>query len=73
MLQAGGELDLLKEAIDPGAAAHLGANDLDGDMPLVAQIAGEKYRRHSAGADLALDGIAVLELHDQAIEAIGHG
>jgi hypothetical protein len=73
MLQTGGELNLLEEAIDARAAPDLGPDDLESDVPLVAEITGEEHRRHAAGADLALDGVAILELQGEALEAVGHG
>jgi hypothetical protein len=58
MLQRGGEADLAEEAVHADRAGELGAKDLDGDQPLVPQIAREPDGGHPAPAQLALDGVA---------------
>ena len=58
MLQGGGEADLAEETVDPDGAGELGAEHLDGDRPLVPEIARQPDRGHPAPAQLALDGVA---------------
>ena len=57
MRERGGEVDLAQE---PLAAERLGevvVEDLDGDVAVVLEVAGEVDGRHAAGAELALDAV----------------
>ena len=72
MDQLGGEPDLAVEALGPHQGAQLGAEDLERDEPAVAKIPGEIHHRHSAGAELALDIVAVLEGARQRTRHISH-
>ena len=53
------DLDLGEEPLDAQHRTELGIQQLERHGTVVAQIAGEIDRGHAAGADLALDGVAV--------------
>ena len=59
MLEIGGELDLGEEPLGADHGGQLGAQQLERDLAVVLQVLGQVHRRHPAGADLALDPIAV--------------
>src|SRR5947208_2142534 len=57
MLKVRRDADFAQKALDAEHRAELGVEHLDGDTPLVAEIAGEVDGRHPASADLTLDQI----------------
>ena len=57
----------------PSAAPRSGCEDLDGDVAIVPQVVGEVDGRHAAGAELAIDAIAIGECGlREAWSRIGH-
>ena len=72
MLQIRGRLDLAQKAVGADDRRELVAQHLDRDVAIVLEIAREIHRRHPAGAELALDAIAIGEARAQAIDVIGH-
>jgi hypothetical protein len=58
MLEPGGEVDLPAEPLGAERRPRLGAENLEGDRPVVLQVVGEIDGRHPATAELPLDGIA---------------
>ena len=61
MGEAGRDLDLVQEPLDPHALRELGEEDLDGDLALVLAVEGEIDGGVPAAAELALDRVAVGE------------
>jgi hypothetical protein len=59
MLQPGQDLDLEQEPLRSLAGHDLGAEDLDGDGPVVLAVAAEVDGRHPAVPQLPLDAVAV--------------
>ncbi len=55
VLQVGGDLDLLEEALGPDDRGKLGPQDLHRHLAVVLDIVGEIHRRHAAGAEFPLD------------------
>jgi hypothetical protein len=70
MRELGGGLDLAQEAVGAQRNRQLGTEDLDGDRPVMLEIAGEIDRGHPALAQLALDGVAVRQGGRQAGEIV---
>jgi hypothetical protein len=55
---------------------ELGAEDLDGDLPVVLAILGQIDRRHATAPQLPLDAVAVGQGGLEAVElvgVVGHG
>jgi hypothetical protein len=61
VLEVRGDPDLLEEPLCPERGGQVGAEDLQGHLPLMADIPGKKDRGHPAGPHLALDLVAVSE------------
>jgi hypothetical protein len=61
MLQVGGKLDLAEDTLRAYYRSEVGFEDLEGDVPVVFDIAREVNGRHPAGADFAFDAIAAFE------------
>ncbi len=61
MLKIRGRLDLLHEPLGAQDGGEFRTQDLDGDLAVVFEIFREVHGRHAAGAELALDGVAVGE------------
>ena len=59
MLQVRRGLDLGQEPFGADHGGEFGAQHLDGHAAIVAQVLGEIHGRHPAGAEFALDAIAV--------------
>jgi hypothetical protein len=66
-------LDLAQETLGADHGGQFGAEDLDGDAAVVLQVVGEVDGGHAAGAELALEAVAVGQGVGQAAERIGHG
>src|SRR6185312_10109386 len=72
MLKIGGELDLLEEALGAEDGRELGVEHLDSDLAMVLQILGEIHGRHAAGAEFALDAIAIGQRWGQSSNGVAH-
>ena len=59
MLQASGDPDLPEESLRAERGGELGAQDLEGDGPIVPEIVSEIDGGHAAASELALDAIAI--------------
>jgi hypothetical protein len=59
--QLGGDLDLLQEALRSQRRRQVVAEDLDGDLAVVLEIARQIHGGHAAAADFSVDGVAVGE------------
>jgi hypothetical protein len=71
--QTGGDANFLQETQRRILAADdTRIEDLDGDRPCMAQVAGAVHDRHAAVADLLLDRIARAERRPDALLQIGH-
>ena len=70
MLEDRRDLDLGEKALEPEDRAEVGIQELESDVPVVPEIAGEIDRRHSAGANLALDVVAILECDAELCDRI---
>ena len=57
MLEPGGGADLAQESLGAEARAEVGMQDLEGDGPVVPEVAGEVDGGHAAAAELALEGV----------------
>src|SRR5512143_2968742 len=72
MLEAGGDLDLTREATGPDGDRNLGSEYLEGHLAVVLQILSEVDRRHPALPQLALDQVAVCKGALQPCKRVGH-
>ena len=61
MLQVRRDLDLGEKPVDAKHGAEFGLQDLERDLTVVLEVAGEVHRRHAAFADFANDGVAAGE------------
>ena len=61
MLQPGSRADLTEEALGTDAPGEVGEQDLEGDEPVVAEVAGEVDGSHAAATELALEHVAVAQ------------
>jgi hypothetical protein len=73
MLEAGGDLDLLHKALGAERMGQLLVQDLEGDGPIVPEIARQVDRTHAAPAELALEQVTVAEGIRQWRVNCGHG
>ena len=62
----GGEVDLAEEALAAERLAEVAAENLEGHVAAVAEVAGEVDGGHSARANLALETVAVGERGGEA-------
>ena len=72
MLQRGRRLDLDHEPLGAEHRGEFGLEDLDRDLAVVLEVLGEVDRRHAAGAELALDAVAVGQSSGEPGRGIGH-
>ena len=72
MLEVGGGLDLLQEPRGADERRELGVHDLDRHLAIVAHVMREIDRGHTAGAQLALESVAVGQGFFEAIERLSH-
>ena len=72
MLEPGGEMDLAEKALGAHRDGELGVEHLDRDRPVVLEVAGEPDGGHAPAAELALEGVAVLQTFAQQ-RRVGHG
>jgi hypothetical protein len=61
VLEVGGEVNFLEEALGAQHRRELGVQYLDRDPTMVPQVLGEPDRGHAAAPELALDHVAVSE------------
>src|SRR5437762_1109546 len=73
MLEMGSDADLGEEAFDAHDGGELRVEDLEGDLAVVLEVAREVDRRHAAGADLALDDVAIGERTNELFSQLWHG
>ncbi len=72
MLQPSRDLDLAQKPLRTHRGRKLGVQHLDGDRTAVFQVLGEKHRRHTAAAQLPLDGVEPGERVTEGFEEVGH-
>ena len=73
MLEACRDLDLPRKALGAERMGQLLMQDLEGDWPIVPEIARQVDRSHAAPAELALEQVAVAEGIRQRRVNCGHG
>ena len=73
VLEVGGELDLGQEPLGADHGGELGPKHLERHPPVVADVLGQVDGRHAAGADLAVEAIAVRQGGLEPAEQFGHG
>jgi hypothetical protein len=73
MLQGGRDPDLAAEALGAEHGGELGPEHLDGDLGLVAQVAGQIYGGHSTVAHGAFDLVAIAQGGLQGRESVQCG
>ena len=61
MGQPGRHPDLPLEPVAADLGGDFGAEDLDGDLAAVAEVAGQEDHGHAAFAELSFDGVAAGE------------
>jgi hypothetical protein len=72
VLQPGGGLDLGQEPLRAQRRRQLGVEHLDGHLAVVPEIVRQVDRGHAAGAELALDAVAVGERGGEALHGPDH-
>ena len=72
VIELGGDLDLAKEPLGSECGREFGAQNLHGHLPVVLHVLGQIDRRHTAGTDFVLDGVAVGESSFQSFEGVRH-
>ncbi len=72
MLQLRGRLDLGEKALGAERGGEIGVQHLDRDVAIVPEVVREVDRRHAAGAELALDAVAVCHGCPQSFENFRH-
>ena len=73
MLEVRGRPDLGQKPVGADHRRELGPEHLDRDLADVLQVLGEIHRGHAAGAELALDAIAIGQGGRETSEGLGHG
>ncbi len=73
VLKLGGHLDLPQEALRTQRGGQLGMQDLDRHRPVMLEILGQVYGRHSPVAQLAFDPVTTGECYAHRFQAVGHG
>ena len=71
-VELGGGLDLAQEPVGAEGGRQLGPQDLERDLAVVLEVAGEVDGGHPALPELALDGVAVGEGVLQPYQLIDH-
>ena len=72
MLEVGGELDLGQEALGADHGRQLGPEHLERHPPVVPDVLGQVDGGHAAGADLAVEPVAVGQGGLEPAEELGH-
>jgi hypothetical protein len=57
MRETAGDLDLAKEPVHANERRYFGMENLDRDLPRMAEVVGQVDRGHSPAAELALDAV----------------
>jgi len=70
VLQRRGGLDLDHEPLGAEHGGQLGPQHLEGHLAIVAEVLGEVDGGHAAGAQLALDAVAVGEGSAEALDGV---
>jgi hypothetical protein len=73
MLQPGRDLNFPEKPLRAQAGGQFRSEQLEGDEPLVLEVAGEEHCRHAAPAQLALERIAIGERCLETAGVVGHG
>ena len=73
MHQPRGEANLPVEPIRPGGNAKLRPQDLQGDITVALEVTREVDDRHTAGAQLTLDPVALCQAGAKAFDGIRGG
>ena len=73
MLQVGRGLDLRQEALRAHDGGQLGLEDLERDLAVVLQIAGQIHEGHPALPQLSLEGVAAGQRFAETRGQIEHG
>ena len=72
MLQLRGRLDLAQEPLGAERGAEVGMQHLDRDVAIVLEVVREVDGRHAAGAELALDAVAVGKRGGELVACLDH-
>ncbi len=72
MLQPRRGADFAQEPLGAQRRAEIGVQDLDGHVALVLEVVREVDGGHAAGAELALDAVAVGQGGGEALERSDH-
>jgi hypothetical protein len=72
VLQVGGESDFVEEPLGAEDRRQVRLEDLDRDLPLVAEVDREIYRGHSTGAELPLDSVSPTQCCGEAGALVAH-
>ncbi len=66
--QVGGDFDFTEEPFWTERGSEVGPENLDRDLPVVAQVVGQVHRGHAAMAEFALDLVAACQRGSQVLE-----
>ena len=67
-----GDFDFAEEPLRPQSGGQVRTENLDRNPPIVLQVVGEVDDRHTAGPNLTLDAITVLESGLEALHLVAH-
>jgi hypothetical protein len=70
MLKVGRDADLAQEPLHPQDGTQFRLEQLEGDVPVMAEVARQVHGRHPAGADQALDPVAIRQRGLQVSERV---
>lgn len=73
VLEIGGRGDLCQESLSTEDRGQLRLQHLEGDVPVMSEILGERHRGHPTLAQSPLDSVAAFEGCVQAGYGVGHG
>ena len=72
VIQVGGDLYLVEEALDANRLSYIGAQDLDCHLAVVFQVLGEVDRRHATTTQLPLDRVAAGQGGSDTAQVVVH-
>ncbi len=72
MVELRGDLDLTEETLRAECCRQLRAQDLQGYLPVELEVFDEVDGRHAAGAEFALDTVAVPQCGGEAFRRASH-
>jgi hypothetical protein len=72
VVQAGGGVDLALEPLGAEGRGEVGVEDLEGDQPIVLEIAGEEDGGHAAPPELSLECVAAAQPFLELRPQVGH-